>query len=614
MVLLVLALVLTHHPVKGFVISSDSSHDSNANDADDKVTSIVRSSVPPPPVFTAVVATTTVAGATSALVHESGTGQAQPSIFKDFSFPSTAEANVAGPSQPVGVEVSTNTFFVSQDIDSEMLHQLHNMDYEQLFAEFNVGTTHQTCLDTEVKMWLDNEIRGMKRFEGKCAIQDGWLKERDAKIASLKAQLSLKEVLEGQVTALESTAVSKDAELASSNAQIAKVTQDLSNLQLSCDELSVKASSLDFEKDKLVSALETTCLDLRNEVMGVAELDGELIRMALHLDEEFYPCYLTTIAGRRWILSRGLRLVVMKCLQSSEYLAALRGVIGRAIDKGTQDGLMASIDHGNAGRVLAEVFAYDPTAQANYVAAVNALRVVDFPFLAQLASDKYLSMYDLMDLLRLEGPAAETPEAKQLQPSPDQLMLPIHRLEDQVVIGETSLSFSLDLAYAQNLVGEANTSSVPAAVATTTALSTTFVEAGFVPPIAHTEAPPSSIVFEKEELDIMPEQPTIYTIGFTHNPNHTNIQDNHNRDLILRRREERSLMNTLFLNEYECSSLALEWEGKDKRIILDHLKRVQEMLVIKIFSERKKVLRERKKCEKIHGKRYDFLQGMEQYL
>ncbi|GKF12810.1 hypothetical protein Tco_0050736, partial [Tanacetum coccineum] len=58
--------------------------------------------------------------------------------------------------------------------------------------------------------------------------------------------------LKGQVAALESTAVRKDAELASSNSQVAKVTQYLSNLQLSCDELSVKASSLEFEKDKLV--------------------------------------------------------------------------------------------------------------------------------------------------------------------------------------------------------------------------------------------------------------------------------------------------------------------------------------------------------------------------
>ncbi|GJZ86292.1 hypothetical protein Tco_0657902 [Tanacetum coccineum] len=38
------------------------------------------------------------------------------------------------------------------------------------------------------------------------------------------------------------------------------------------------------------------------------------------------------------------------------------------------------------------------------------------------------------------------------------------------------------------------------------------------------------------------------------------------------------------------------------------------MLVIKSFSERKKVFRERKKCEKIRAKRSDFQQGVDQYL
>ncbi|GKC50836.1 hypothetical protein Tco_1073581 [Tanacetum coccineum] len=410
--------------------SEHSSHELNENDADDEVTSIVRSSMPPPLVLTAVVSTTIIASATSAPVHES---------------------------------------------------------------VWSISVPRQTCLGAEVRMQLEHEIRGRKRFEGRCAIQDGWLKERDAEIASLKAQLSLKE-----------------AEVA----EAIRLRGQVSIVKLSCDELSVKASSLEFEKDKL-EQIEVV-QDVQVKVLSdrVAELDAELMRMALHLDEEFYPRYLTTIATRRWILSRGLRPV------------------------GIHDGLVAGIDHGKAGCVLAEVAAYDPAAEANYVVAVNALRAVDFPFLAQLASHKDSSMSDLMDLLRLEGLAAETLKAEQLQPSIDQLMLPIHRLEDQVVIGETSFSFSLDLAYArvrklkesaasrwlsisdalvpiveplsaENLVGEAITSGVPAAVATTIALSTTFVEAGSVPPIPHTEAPPSSIVFEKEELDTTPEHPTV---------------------------------------------------------------------------------------------------------
>nr|GEU38335.1 RNA-directed DNA polymerase, eukaryota [Tanacetum cinerariifolium] len=54
----------------------------------------------------------------------------------------------------------------------------------------------------------------------------------------------------------------------------------------------------------------------------------------------------------------------------------------------------------------------------------------------------------------------------------------------------------------------------------------------------------------------------IYTIGSTEYPNNTNTQDKYNRDLELRRREERSLINTLFLDKYECFSLLLDREER----------------------------------------------------
>ncbi|GKA91896.1 hypothetical protein Tco_0813821 [Tanacetum coccineum] len=93
------------------------------------------------------------------------------------------------------------------------------------------------------------------------------------------------------------------------------------------------------------------------------------------------------------------------------------------------------------------------------------------------------------------------------------LPLPIHLPEDQVVLGETSLSFALSITHsrverirdnvaaqrsalidvwvplvdplsAKSLIGKASTSdSVSASVVTTTALSTTFASASSVPPI-----------------------------------------------------------------------------------------------------------------------------------
>ncbi|GJZ79801.1 hypothetical protein Tco_0644638 [Tanacetum coccineum] len=71
----------------------------------------------------------------------------------------------------------------------------------------------------------------------------------------------------------------------------------------------------------------------------------------------------------------------------------------------------------------------------------------------------------------------------------------------------------------------------------------------------------------------------IYTIGFIHYSIYTITQDNQDRDLVLRRKKEKSLdYNNSFLDEYECSSLALHREEmRDEKKILDYLKQDQKM-------------------------------------
>ncbi|GKE89742.1 hypothetical protein Tco_1567217 [Tanacetum coccineum] len=192
----------------------------------------------------------------------------------------------------------------------------------------------------------------------------------------------------------------KETELASLTAQVAQLTSDLFGFQLSRDELSSKVAFLESERDSLAnqksslkSAFELfkermeATQDEQAKVLGnrVAELDAQLLEMAAHLDEEFYPRFLTAISGRRWILTHGIKLVLLKCLQSSEYCHALGQAIGCAVNKGIQDGLRAGVDHGKAGR--------------------------------DLSSKKDVSIVDFMDSLCLEGPLTEIPGAKDLQPS-----------------------------------------------------------------------------------------------------------------------------------------------------------------------------------------------------
>ncbi|GKC09100.1 hypothetical protein Tco_1000710, partial [Tanacetum coccineum] len=170
----------------------------------------------------------------------------------------------------------------------------------------------------------------------------------------------------------------------------------------------------------------------------------------------FYPRFLTAISGRRWILTYGLKLVLLKCLQSLEYWEG------------------------------------------------------------SLKSKKDASIVDLTNSLRLEGPLAEIPRTEDLQPSSTQLMLPIHRPKDNV-IKEKRLSLTDDMVpfaeplSSKSLTSEASTSVAPATSEPITTLSMTFASSDVVPPFSisndqvfdmkpHDEDP-FVVTFEKEELD-----------------------------------------------------------------------------------------------------------------
>ncbi|GJW55222.1 hypothetical protein Tco_0099307 [Tanacetum coccineum] len=206
---------------------------------------------------------------------------------------------------------------------------------------------------------------------------------RVSELNSLKERNSFleeeKNALEGKVTTLESAATTKETELADGFAD------EVSLLETTYSGLRDQVSGYELFKEQCEAIQDEQVKALSGCVAG---LDSELMAMALHLDEEFYPYTLTTIV-----------------------------VIGLASDKGIQAGLVAGIDHGKAERGLADVASYDPFVEAS--------------------------------LLCLEGPSAETPEVRRLQPLYEQFLLPVHRKEDNVVIGETSLSDSLDVVHAR---------------------------------------------------------------------------------------------------------------------------------------------------------------------
>ncbi|GJW95084.1 hypothetical protein Tco_0174756 [Tanacetum coccineum] len=573
-----------------FVIFSDSSHHSSTNASRAEADSVIRYDAVPL-VMTEAVITTNVASIPSAPASETGTKVISPvhaSMFHDSD--STGTWNVSNDSLLDDHDVSWE--FINHLAPPVLFAQICEMDYHHLFTEFNVRTARQVCLNAEVRIRTKYCLSERRRLESECEKQADLLKARDAEVESLKAQLLLKETeaaeaahLRAQVSAAEAMEkihtneidalkqrnVALENEKESLYGKVAELQSSVSAKDLELKDLNAAVSSLRSQKDGLVDqvhSLETTFFGLRDQVSGyerlkeqieefqdaqmnivndkVEKLDTDLLEMALHLEEKFYPHFLTTIYGRRWLLTHDLKLAVVKCLGAA---------ISRAIKKGMQDGLSTGIDHGKVGRSLADIVGYNSTAKADYNSALQRLREVEFPLLAELKSHKDASTADVMNLVSLEGPLADAPGMSDLQPDVEQWTLPIHCPEDQVVLGETSMSFALSVTHsrverirenvaaqrsalidvwvplvdplsAKNLIGEASTSgSMPAVVVTTTALLTTFAAASSVLPITiedyeivGTDGPEDAqgngqgnvasfptVEFEKEVLDTTPE-------------------------------------------------------------------------------------------------------------
>ncbi|GJU25514.1 hypothetical protein Tco_1164135 [Tanacetum coccineum] len=371
--------VLTIGPSERFVISSDSSHHSSNNASEAKADSVIRSV--DPPVMTEAVTTTDAAVVSSHLflsVTADTTSKIGLDTFLDSSFVDTLKPDVAGASQRPGKESSlgprevdsatlqdvfvlrwnvpndallddydTSREFIDHLAPSVLFSQIRAMDYHQLFMEYNVGTARKDCLNAEVRMRTEYSLSERRRLEDECGKQADLLRSKDDEIKNLKVKLLRKEA--ESVEAIRLHAQVAAAETAD---KVRHRSPILVSLRSELESANAVVASLKSQNDSLVDqvhALEITCSSLRDQIptyehlkeqfeefqdvqmrmVGdkLAKLEADLTEMALHLEEKFYPHLLTTIAGRRWLLTHGLNLFLTKCLNSPEYLSALGAVI-----------------------------------------------------------------------------------------------------------------------------------------------------------------------------------------------------------------------------------------------------------------------------------------------
>ncbi|GKB94698.1 hypothetical protein Tco_0980835 [Tanacetum coccineum] len=535
-----------------FVISSDSSHHSGTNAFRVEGDSIIRYAVVLP-MMTEAVITTHVASIPSALAQKPSTKFVTPvhaSMFHDSDSMGTVRPDVAGSSHVPGKELSIG----SREVDYKSLHDvfvprwnipndslfddldasreiidhlappilfvdIRDMDYEELFIEFSVGTARQACLSVEVRMRTEYCLSERRRLESECEKQAGLLKAKDDDVEGLKAQLLLKEdeaaeairlrtevskfkakekylrdetnalkernailenewnALDMKVTDLEASTVGKKCELADLKSLITSVKSQNDILMDRVHELDTSFSRLQEKVTVYENCMEQLerFQDDRMKVVNdkFDQLYTDFVDLALHLEEKFYPHLLTTISCHKWLLTQGMELAVVKCLNSPEYLSVLGAAISKAIEKGMQDGLSVGITHGKEGR----------------------LQNVNFSLLAELKSNEDASVKTVIDILRLEEPLAERLGLNKLQPTVDELMVLIHHSLNKVVIGATALSLALDVSTepfcTAALIGTEGTDSPEDAQGSGQSEVASF---------------PHIVEFVKEELDTTPER------------------------------------------------------------------------------------------------------------
>nr|GEU30046.1 putative transposase (putative), gypsy type [Tanacetum cinerariifolium] len=501
-----------------FVISLDSSHHFGANIAEAEVDSIVRTDSVPGGFFDVSGSDFLIGGIRTVVDPDSDLQKVYVSRWSETNGFGLNDSCIC---REMLDEFAPPKFFAS----------VRGMDHDQLFTEFNVRAARQISLNVKVGMRAEYNIREKMKLRFIVDEQAELLKVKDGEIESLKAQLLLKEAKAAEAICLRAEVFKFEAAQQSLRGEVGVLRDQSAALERKKNELSVKVT--DLSASVKVHELEISSAMLQEKVAVYEDFVGQLEKfqdekleevnekfdklcadffdMALHLEEKFYPHLLTTIFGRRWLLTYGMKLVVVKFLNSTEYLSTLGATISKAVEKGMQEGLSAGITHGAKGRKLADVAAYNPSAEADYLSSLQHFQNVNFSLIAELKSNKDSSVDKIMNLLRLDDILAKRMGLTESQPHVNQLMVPIHHSPDQRVIGASALSLSLEVSHSRvkkmieniakhvlalrvvffplsaplsdaALKGMKGTSGSTHDASTT--LSTTFVSANIIPPIS----------------------------------------------------------------------------------------------------------------------------------
>ncbi|GJR41632.1 hypothetical protein Tco_1309735 [Tanacetum coccineum] len=324
--------------------------------------------------------------------------------------------------------------------------KLRHLPNEEFLNQYNVNLAQQVAMGSQLRLRFEQEVRLLKKAKEKVAKRDQRIQAREEEIKKLDQEIrSLRAVdtevqgLRNQTRNLETLLEAEVDMKKAAEANSAELTKELeslrakfSDLQVNNNQLSQQVSTLQAQvtgEEQIKAAFEEFKKREDDKVeKRCAEMDARLDALSIDFDEELYPHMLTAIASRRWVIGHGLRLAVMKCAESTELRQVFANVVSAGIAKGMSEGLKHGVEHGKAQLDLEAIEAYDPEADAKYVAALHALKDLKYPLIDQLEKLKDAPIDLIMASLYLESDVGEdTPQwIRELRPSSSQLKIPVY--------------------------------------------------------------------------------------------------------------------------------------------------------------------------------------------
>ncbi|GKE54877.1 hypothetical protein Tco_1490033 [Tanacetum coccineum] len=167
---------------------------------------------------------------------------------------------------------------------------------------------------------------------------------------------------------------------------------------------------------------------------------------------------LSTIAERRWLISHGLRLAAMSTLESQEVRQSFRDVVKCALARGKAEAVEELLERRLLTVPAAQVPRYNQKAYEELVAAMEAMKLLELPHIAQLERDQDYPIGVIMTGLTLTRHATEGAEAQPdyfLKPDVSQLQVPIFASPRDIPLKESLEAHAIRLAKKKGVKGKA---------------------------------------------------------------------------------------------------------------------------------------------------------------